>query len=156
MPETMRRMSSIPDPTPIFDHRSQMKRVDKQYQMLKKRLIVAGTKVRERLLREMRGFGQIFIRLKSWVGRLLQSNSYHTRPVQNVCSTENFSPTYHTFKHTFTFKLFDPILKSEWVTCVTNSTVLDTILTRRKISVRVSNFCQPKLCCHQNMFTDHL
>ena len=78
----MRRMSSIPDPTPIFDHRSQMKRVDKQYQMLKKRLIVAGTKVRERLLREMRGFGQIFIRLKSSVGRLLQSNSYHKRPVE--------------------------------------------------------------------------
>ena len=59
MPETMRRMSSIPDPTPIFDHRSQMRRVDKQYRMLKKRLIIAGSKVRERLLREMRGLGQI-------------------------------------------------------------------------------------------------
>jgi len=80
MPETMRRMSSIPDPTPIFYHRSQMKRVDKQYQMLKKRLIIAGTKVRERLLREMRGFGQTFIRLKR-VGEFLQSNSYHTRPL---------------------------------------------------------------------------
>ena len=59
MPETMRRMSSIPDPAPIFDHRSQMRRVDKQYQMLKKRLIIAGSKVRERLLKEMRGIGFI-------------------------------------------------------------------------------------------------
>ena len=59
MPETMRRMSSIPDPTPIFDHRSQMRRVDEQYRMLKKRLIIAGSKVRERLLREMRGLGRI-------------------------------------------------------------------------------------------------
>jgi len=48
------RMSSIPDPTPNFDHRSQMRRVDKQYQLLKKRLIIAGSKVRERLLKEMR------------------------------------------------------------------------------------------------------
>ena len=59
MPEAMRRMSSIPDPAPIFDHRSQMRRVDKQYQMLKKRLIIAGSKVRERLLKEMRGIGFI-------------------------------------------------------------------------------------------------
>lgn len=57
MTESMRRMSSIPDPTPNFDHRSQMRRVDKQYQLLKKRLIIAGSKVRERLLKEMRGLG---------------------------------------------------------------------------------------------------
>jgi len=49
----MRRLSSIPDGPPIFDHRTQMRRVDKQYQLLKKRLIIAGTKVRERLLKEM-------------------------------------------------------------------------------------------------------
>jgi len=80
MPETMRRMSSIPDPTPIFDHRSQMRRVDKQYRMLKKRLIIAGSKVRERLLREMRGLGQILWQ-KSLFDDILQLNSYRPRSI---------------------------------------------------------------------------
>jgi len=42
-------------PKPNFNHKFQMDKVDQQANILKKRLVVAGKKVRERILRDMRG-----------------------------------------------------------------------------------------------------
>merc|ERR1712131_372229 len=50
----MRRLSSLPEPKPNHNHKFQMDKVAQQANILKQSLIVAGRKVRERILREMR------------------------------------------------------------------------------------------------------